>query len=202
MFDGGKYKCACSFMDSIFVMGGRREDMTTSNSCMKLDTNTLKWSAISNMTMGRKNAACSTFEGRIVVTGGEGGEISAEMYDHIDDTWSMLPNMNHRRTYHTMVDVRDKLFVVGGSSVNNVEVFDSTCYNFTVMKSFPLEWFSYSDVVSIGNKLIKPGIVDQPTLVYVLETEKWTSVFCEVTSKRGNLNVLKYLSCSLIQISR
>ena len=138
MFDGGKYKCACSFMESIFVMGGRREDMTTSSSCMKLDTNTLKWSAVSNMAMRRENAACSTFEGRIVVTGGQSGGgwlASAEMYDHVDGGWTILPNMNHRRRHHTMVDVRDKLFVVGGHFVNNVEVFDSTCYKFTVMKS-------------------------------------------------------------------
>ena len=154
MFDGGKYKCACSFMESIFVMGGRREDMTTSSSCMKLDTNTLKWSAVSNMAMRRENAACSTFEGRIVVTGGESGGgwlASAEMYDHVDDEWSTLSNMNDRRTYHTMVDVRNKLFVVGGSSVNNVEVFNSTSYKFAVMKSVPPGMYlcHWSDVISI-----------------------------------------------------
>ena len=49
----------------------------------------------------------------------------------------------------------------------------------------------WSDVISIGNKLIKPGIVDQPTLVYDLETEKWISVFCEVTNERGQFECVK-----------
>ena len=101
--------------------------------------------------------------------------------------------MNHRRMYHTMVAVRNKLFVVGGSSVNNVEVFDSTSYKLTVMKAIPPGMYlcHWSDVISIGNKLIKPGIVDQPTVVYDLETEKWTSVFCKATSKRGQFKCIK-----------
>ena len=59
---------ACSFMKSLYVFGGYNEHSL--KSCLKYDTEVSKWTDIANMYNGRGHAACTVFEGKIVVSGG------------------------------------------------------------------------------------------------------------------------------------
>ena len=57
---------ACSFMKCLYVFGGYSGDFL--RSCLKYDTKTSKWTDIANMNNCKEYAACTAFEGKIVVT--------------------------------------------------------------------------------------------------------------------------------------
>ena len=105
--------------------------------CVKFCSKMLKWKEISGMSQPRTYTACSVFEGRIVVSGGfniNGSLRTVEVYDHIADTWSKMPNMVKDKFGHKSVAVKNKLFVVGGINTISFEVFDSHTDKFTLLK--------------------------------------------------------------------
>ena len=73
--------------------------------------------------------SCTVFEGKIVVPGGahNGPLKSVESYDHHENKWSYLPDMNCKRCDHGAVSISNKMFVIGGnwSTIVTGEVFDS-----------------------------------------------------------------------------
>ena len=72
-------------------------------------------------------------EGRVVVSGGFNGRIrtnTVEVNHHVADEWSMTSRMNEARTNHSMVAVRNKLFVFGGETR---EVFDTSSRKFATL---------------------------------------------------------------------
>ena len=70
MFDVRSYFCACAFMDYIFIVGGHSH-LTSTNSCLQFDTTEKNWKKVSEMIGARKFAACTVFQGNIVVSGGD-----------------------------------------------------------------------------------------------------------------------------------
>ena len=50
--------------------------------CFKFNNSLNKWSYIAAMKIDRRNAACSVFEGKIDVTGGNSVLREVESYDH------------------------------------------------------------------------------------------------------------------------
>ena len=81
---------ACSFMKCLYVFGGYSGDFL--RSCLKYDTKTSKWTNIANMNNCKEYAACTAFEGKIVVSGGDNlGKLkSVEAYDHHENHDSNL----------------------------------------------------------------------------------------------------------------
>ena len=79
-------------------------------------------------------ASCAVFGGRVVVSGGYNDQMlrSVHAYDHLDDSWSVMPNMIERRCRHNSVAVKNKLYAIGGSLSPNCEVFDSTSNKFVL----------------------------------------------------------------------
>ena len=64
--------CVCSFMKSVYIFGGYiRTDGGALRTCLKYDTRNSSWSNISDMKNYRNHAACTMFEGKIVVSGGK-----------------------------------------------------------------------------------------------------------------------------------
>ena len=110
--------------------------------------------------------ASTVFKGKIVVSGGLDVTWkdlnTVEAYDHVDNSWSYMPNIIHRRSLHRLVAIRNKLYVFG-RSLETCEVFDSSINTFSLLKS-PSPLLNMDTrlninltrpaVISIGNKIL------------------------------------------------
>ena len=61
--------CACGFIDKIYLIGGCLKDEKTAT-CRYFNTNDNTWGNVRSMKEVRSSAACTAFEGKIVVSGG------------------------------------------------------------------------------------------------------------------------------------
>ena len=189
--------CACAFTDNILVIGGCYGTLDSFKSCLKFNTKDKKWNYISKMNDGRAGAACTVFEGRVVVSGGTrssytGDQLNTvEVYDHVANTWSYMPNMVEERYCHSSVAYKNKLFAIGsiiGVGMISCEVFDSACKKFVFLKQKPNSvMFSLSNIVqtlSIGSKLITLGHSSETAICYDVEKDEWTEERLDVTEDR------------------
>ena len=80
----------------------------------------------------RAFAACTVFEGKIVVSGGMHTVHlkSVEAYDHYENKWNFLPNMNFGKYKQGAVSMDNKMFVIDGCN-RFCEVFHSYSRKFT-----------------------------------------------------------------------
>ena len=152
--------------------------------CMEFDTKYNKWSQVARMNEVRSYAASAVFEGKVVVSGGNFGEIknTVEAYDRVDNSWTPMPNMIKRRNGHASVGMRNKLFVIGCEDARNrssCEVFDSNSEKFVALKKPPSLFVTrYGRVVNAI--LIRSEIIlfhsDYPTtaLFYDVEKNEWS----------------------------
>ena len=90
--------CTCVLNDKIFIIGGRHNKRTIFDTCTQYDTKKLKIKKASGVNEGRYDAACATFGGKIVISGGlvyddehpvwgvqTNTTNTVEIYDHIAD---------------------------------------------------------------------------------------------------------------------
>ena len=134
---------------------------------------------VSDMNGRRYDAACAVFEGKIVVSGGHynQGRIGQmlrtnEMYDHVADSWTNMPDLINSRYNHQLVAMKNKLFVVGGSS-NIVEVTDSRCNMFTALKPPPIRIYGSKPFLT-GNKIVVFKHKETKYLCYDIEKNSWS----------------------------
>ena len=186
--------CACSFLDYIYIIGGHLNGCAT-NSCVTFDSKSRIWKDVSVMNEKREDAACAVFKGKVVVSGGYTHNeylTSVEVYDHIGDSWSYMPNMVEYRYRHKSVAVKNKLFVVGGWVKRCCEVYDPTSNKFVLLKSPPSSFMSpyyrfrgylrrLAKVTSIGSKLAVFGQLRNSVIFYDVENEQWSDESCDVT---------------------
>ena len=144
----------CAFMQKLFVISGKNVEDECDRSCMVYDKQSDSWNYIAYMMEGREKAACTVFEGRIVVSGGSYAHEydynqklldTVEAYDHHEDKWSYFEPMLSQRSNHTAVSISNKMFMIGGNDQcfrTNCEVFDSVTEMFTSITSIP-EWIDY-----------------------------------------------------------
>ena len=188
MYDSRRCYNACSFMDDVYITGGRLRGYT--NSCVKFNTKYQSWKKVSPMNEARRYTACAVFNGRVVVSGGytnNGTLTTVETYDHVADSWSYMSNMIHARFLHKSVTVKNKLFVVGGWLNRSCEVYDSTSNKFVLLKPPPVSFMTMGSlrdlvqVILIGSKLVV--FINKTTSVffYDVETDEWSHETCEVT---------------------
>ena len=202
MFDERKRFCACAFMKKIFIIGGcYLEDGThnVTNSCLQFNTKHNTWKEVSGMNEVRSTAACAVFEGNVIVAGGWNYYVnimsSVESYDVIADKWSAMPNMIKYRNGHSLVVVKNKLFVIG-SIEDGCELFDSTCKKFVDLKlplidSFFLTYTDFSEVIAIGSKIIVFGSNKNSVLCYDVEKDEWSQEPCDVTKSMSGFSCVK-----------
>ena len=187
--------CACVLINEIMVIGGvsKREVRGEIiyehlNSCIHYDTNDLKCNEVSNMNQSRHEAACTVYDGKIVVSGGLSDirnqyiELTdtVEIYDHIANRWSNMPSMVKIRNNHSLVAIKSKLYVIG-SNCRTCEVFDKTTNKFTMFKAPPSLNYHFSKVgaTSIGNKIVVFGKDDSKILLYDTDNDDWNEESCE-----------------------
>ena len=190
MYDDRTNFCACSFMDSVYVIGGYY-----SRTCIKFNTNNRQWNEVASLNERRDTAACAVYKGRIVVTGGfsTGSLNTVEMYDHIADSWSYMPNMIEGRSDHKSFAIKNKLFAVGSWNKTTCEVFESTCNKFVLLKPLPVSFqrclLFPAEVISIGSKLVVFDGILRNVLFYDVENNEWTKELFDVN------NSLSWFGC-------
>ena len=132
-------------MSKFYIVGGwtrltrrtKSRDINLS-SCYTYDINSEVWNIIAELNVARNRTSCTVFEGKVVVTGGynhNGGLKSVEAYDYYENRWTYLPDMTKKRRNHSTASMCNKMFVVGGKSTINCEVFDSYSRKFSEIKS-------------------------------------------------------------------
>ena len=193
MYDNREGFCACSFIDSIYVLGGLRE----TNYCLVFNTIHKTWKQIARMNEARCGASCVVFEGRIVVSGGfnnnDGDLNTVKVYDHIDDSWKNMPNMIEERCYHYSVAIKNKLFVVRGLPSINLEVFDSCFNKFVLIKNYPeiFELSYVSKVTSLGNKMVIFCSANRSVFVYDVKKDVWSKNIFVLPQQTNYFSCLK-----------
>ena len=124
-------------MDKVYVIGGNSKYGGSKESCVGFSTKTHEWTKLKRMIEASDCAACSLFEGRIVVSGGFPlvNSKTVTEYDHVTDAWRRMPNMNSGKAIHQQVACGSKRFVFGWKEGN--EVFDRFSNRFQVIKPHP-----------------------------------------------------------------
>ena len=173
--------CACGFIDKVYFVGGYKFCNTTAT-CTQFDANDYTWKDVASMNETRVNAACTVFEGRIVVAGGLNGTSlrTVEAYDHLANEWSYMPNMIERGSDHDLVAIKNKLFAMGGWK-NLVEVFDSTCKKFVAIKptvQTDNEFMCTTQAISMENKVVIFFLESSTVLCYNVDQDVWTEECC------------------------
>ena len=177
--------CACVFMNNIYILGGillEEHSIRATRKSLKFHTqNEYLLKYIAPMKNIRVHAPCTVFEGRVVISGGEedvmGSQLTntVEIYDHIYDKWSYMPNMVEERSFHKLVSFKHKLYVIGGQSYS-CEVYDNTCKKFVIMKPPPIH-FNFTNTagaVSMENKIIVFHKKLQLLAFYDITKDKWS----------------------------
>ena len=187
----------CVFMDKIYIIGGCDERLVANSLCAELDINKCRREKIKNINEARQLSACTTFEGRVIVSGGyvnyddDDYLNTVEVYDHVANKWSYMPNMIDGRCDHSIVAVRSKLFVFGGFRTETCEVFDSCVKKFVLLKppSSLLGFAETSRALSVGSKILIFKNESAQLTTFDFVKNEWKKESFEVTKD------IKYFGC-------
>ena len=176
----------CSFIDRIFIIGGKLLRNAT-KSCFNFNDNSVK--AVAEMNFSRQSSACIVFRGKIVVCGGcgVGGKKlkCVESYDVFGDRWTSMPDMIYARKNHNLVVVSNKLFVIG-TCRGPCEVFDTSFNKFVFLKKKS----TINKVLSIGNRIVVfPN--KEPIICYDFDEKCLFSWLCKTTQSFRNYSCVK-----------
>ena len=176
--------CACAFMNSIYLMGGRStesrfESGKVSSRCIRFDVAEERFAHdLNSMIQPRCKSSCAAFEGRIVVCGGSPNDDqntftkTAEAYDRLADCWSPMPDMVRGSCYHHTIAVRTKLFAVGG--VGHVcQVYDGRSGKFCRVTP-PAGSFSLDLAVPMGGDIVVFELKSQTVAFYDVIKDRWS----------------------------
>ena len=185
----------CSFKQNIYVF----ESWVFRSKCTVYNIKDDKWSQIADLNEGRKAAAFTVFEGKIVVSGGYYKGTSVEAFDYYENRWYYFPDMIEKRRDHALVSMGNKMFVIGGYGTSTCEVFDSYSRKFTYIESISCttQYLSGFEAVCIGQTIVafsmnrtRPyGTVFSKVFVYEVNKNQWTE------KKRSVLKNLTEISC-------
>ena len=195
MFDKRSNFCACAFMDKIYIIGGFSFNgrHKTTKSCLRFNTVEKNWNEVCAMIEVRKKAACEVFQGNIVVSGGINNNAqvlnSVESYDVFANKWTPLPNMRNIHSNHSLVTVKNKLFVIDGNT-NIYEVFDNICKKFISLKS-PYGYINLNKAMSIGNRIVVFLHERSSIVFYDVEKDEWSAESCEITKHIDDFSCTK-----------
>ena len=176
MRDGREDYCICSFMDKVFVIGGRHSDLTPAGSCLEFSTKSHVWRRVSRTNEDRSyRAAAAVYRGNIVVCGGRnrnGGLRSAERFDVASSGWLPMQSMVGIKWGHSAVVANEKLFVFGTSCCMGCEVFDGERFVSLKSPKFPLR--NISETVSIATKIYVFFGHNDEVACYDLDRNEWS----------------------------
>ena len=181
MFDGRFNFSACSFMHKIYVFGGMIKSSNKIRSCFQLDTTNCTWQKVARINHVRCFAACTTFKGNIVISGGWGEDYrdknTTESYDTFGNFWKQLPSMLSPKSGHSLVEVNNKLFAVGGIGVYRCEVLDEVVNKFVAVKT-PIPPGIYT-AIAVGETFFAFRINDSTGFDYKydIQKEEWFKIW-------------------------
>ena len=196
--------CLCSFMGKLYIFGGyHKKEKESRFSCYIYDIRSDQSTEIADFCKARYWTACTVFEGKIVATGGISKSDyshlkSVEAYDHLENKWTLLPDMNEKRMDHAAVSMGNKLFVIGGDRISSCEIFDSFSRKFTVINSeITVSAFehNYFEAHCIGsNIVIFHHSQSYKSVIYMYDVNKlkWLTVDCSYTKDYFVPSCLKY----------
>ena len=115
----------------------------------------------------------------IVVSGGLGvvGEYNKETCEvYRDGRWRPMPDMIDGRAGHSLLVVRDKLFVVGSGNLSSdfCEVYNSSCGKFAALKPPGRERGVVVGAVTMGGKIAFFERGSNAVTFYDVEDDAWT----------------------------
>ena len=195
MNDVRKCFCVCAFMDKIFIIGGNKDGVKTS-SCLQFDTSNYSWKKVSQMNEPRSSAACAVFEEMVVVSGGlnNNGNVLkyVESYDVLPNNWSTMPSMNFGKHNHSLVVVKNKLFVISERK-DDWEVFDNISKQFITIKPPEFYCFLSKRAFSIENKVFVFNKKFTKIISYDTNKNEWSEekLFCEFTKNLQHFSNVK-----------
>ena len=148
-------------MQQLFIIGGETiftdPNEPSQKSCTKYKKGNNNYFKVSSLNKARSAAACTVFEGRIVVSGGHHNDDennSVEAYDYYGNKWNFLPNMIRERSEHSAVSMGNKMFVIGGYKTDTCEVFNSIDKNFTSILPYPVKLTDTPFLFRFDNKIV------------------------------------------------
>ena len=84
--------CLCSFNKKLFLIGGWvRRISKNIRSCCFYNFNSDNWTQMADLNKARDSAACTVFEGKLIITGGcNVNDVlkSVESYDYYENKWT------------------------------------------------------------------------------------------------------------------
>ena len=84
LFGYRKNCCACALIDHKFIIGSYNKACKCTDSCMKFDTKTHKWTEVLRINEARAGHACTVYTSKIVVSNcGEYSSGASENYSII-----------------------------------------------------------------------------------------------------------------------
>ena len=193
-------------MSKLYLIGGWIKSSRKSlSSCYTYDINNNTRNKIADLNAARYYAACTVFEGKVVVTGGIYNCFrlkSVEAFDHHENKWTFLPDMIEERCNHAAVSMGNKMFVIGESSYNDCEVIDSISRKFTAINSI-INFASFEShqfkafnignyIVVIQHSLTKTSLTKTIVYLYKVDKEKWINVECDFTKNVFWSSFVKY----------
>ena len=188
---------ACSFMDSIYVVGGNIKKKDTDR-FFEFNSKSGKWKEIARYNQPVSFAHCTVYEGKIVVSGGHTGvddKSQVSCYDHVTEAWSYMGAMKKTRYGHVSIAIRSKLFVIGGRTTNTSEVFDSFCGKFVLLEKTPASFDYFLEfpinVVSSGRELVVFVQTTDKVVLYDMENNTWSWAWCGGTKNFCYYHVAK-----------
>ena len=149
-----------------------------------------------------QGAACTVFEGKIVVTVGDNDwdELqSVEAYDYYENEWTYLRDMIEERSFHSTVSMGNKIFVIGGYETLGCEIFDSCSRMFTIMtsnlKTYAIkEW--YFEAFCIGNSIVVyhhfMNLNASNVYMYDVDQENWSNIEYDLSNNLFGPCCIKY----------
>ena len=198
MYDKRHKFCACAYVDKIFLFGGRYNLKGRLSSNLQFNTRDCKWkeTSVSTAILQRSQAACAVFERNVVVAGGfdyinNVQFNTVESYNVANDTWAPMPSMIEKRSNHSLVVVKRKLFVIGGGRMQaSCEFFDNVCKKFVALKTIVLR-HRRVEAVSFGNKILVVELLKRTVLSYDVEKDECSEESCGAIKDLINFAFIK-----------
>ena len=184
--------CVCSYVDDIYMIGGK-------DSGIIYDTKAKKFKSLADLKQPRRKAACTVFQGKIVVCGGEDEEgeptNTVQCFDS-SGQWELMSSLVEQRVGHCITASRNKIFVIGGRDGIDNELFDYRVKQFVLLKAkvptfFQFRFSNILHTFCIGDKIIVIGEKSETIIYYDIENKNW----CE---KDFKLSIDEQFSCTVV----